>query len=84
MKRKFLTTFVAIAAGFAAQQAVATVDLTPAQAQFATQNQSVSASGNIDSFVLKQAGSTGIMMADHESHASHASHASHSSHVSGS
>lgn len=81
MAKKFMTTFVAIAAGFTAQQAVATVDLTPAQEQPATQSQFVPASGNTGSFVLKQAGSTGIMMADHESHASHASHASH---VSGS
>ncbi len=77
MKKKFMTTFVAIAAGFAAQQAVATVNLTPEQAL----QQSVPAAGDTASFVLKQAGYTGIMMADHESHASHASHASH---VSGS
>jgi len=92
--KKFLTTFAAIAAGFATQAATAAVpkadDSVPESAKALhgpTSNQSGAVAvrndaGDQFNFVLKRSGETGQMMAYHESHASHASHASHHSHYS--
>ena len=90
-KRKFLLPFVAIAAAFSADLAVASI----APSQPITETTSNVSSVPIQDatvlmpqgedlmrFVLKRNGQ-GVMMADHESHASHASHASHRSHYSG-
>lgn len=94
--KKFLNTFAAIAASFAAQSASASVaqqapestaskDTEQVGALKALQSEKIAArsqSGDIFNFVLKRSAETGQMMAWHESHASHASHASHSSHYS--
>jgi hypothetical protein len=94
--KKFLNTFAAIAAGFAAQSVSAsTPQRTPeplvphgSQPTAALKRPDALAirddAGNMFNFVLKRSAETGQMMAWHESHASHASHASHSSHYSSS
>lgn len=92
--KKFMVTFAAVAAGFAAQQAVAEANSTPENTQ-PTQTQSLpstastgeklniasSADGTSD-FVLKRASDRTVLMDDHDSHSSHDSHESHASHDS--
>jgi hypothetical protein len=89
--KKFLTSFAAVAAGFAANNASALplspdVDALSAAAPHAPTIEGlvpdeklavVGNEGNLFNFTMKRSSETGHLMAYHESHASHASHASH-------
>lgn len=88
--KKFLTTFAAIAAGFASQSASAAIPQGNAEASDRNVAQSPSESiqkdgmvavrndvGDQFNFVLKRSADTNQLMAYHSSHASHASHRSH-------
>lgn len=87
--KKFLKSFAAIAAGFAAQSTSAAVlNTQPEQSkgQNATQISHAEGaeslavhtdSGDVFNFGMKRSEATGKMMAYHTSHASHASHRSH-------
>jgi len=85
--KNFLTSFAAVATGFAAQTATAAVQqeaprAVPVEAQAVVsvaqpENLTLSNNGDIFNFVLRRSGDTGLMMADHESHSSHSSHSSH-------
>jgi len=90
--KKFLTTFAAIAAGFAAQNATSkqlpapdparTEDSTAASTRDTTKIAVQDTKGEAFNFVLKRSEVNGSLMAYHQSHASHASHSSHASHYS--
>lgn len=91
--KKFMTSFVALAAGFAAQHAHA----LPAQQQTPSATQKIEATtagqtapskisltnkaGDVFGFTLERA-NNGQLMAYHQSHSSHSSHSSHRSHFS--
>lgn len=90
--KKFLSTFAAVAASFAAQSASAAPSPTIPSSQpessaanaISGSNETVAVqngSGDLFNFLLKRNGE-GQLMAWHESHASHASHSSHTSHYS--
>jgi len=91
--KKFLTTFTAIAAGFASQVSASNAPPNPApltgeKAESPASSMPVegnvllrTATGNLAGFTLRRS-EDGVLMAWHSSHASHASHASHSSHYS--
>jgi hypothetical protein len=86
--KKFLTTFAAVAAGFASQVSASNVPPNPApltgeKAESPASSMPVegnvqlrTASGNLAEFTLRRS-EDGVLMAGHSSHASHASHASH-------
>ena len=93
--KKFLVTFAAIAAGFAAQavQAASTPHESKLSASSEDSQKSAqpntdgavkvrSPSGDLFDFVLKRSTENGFLMAEHQSHSSHDSHASHASHSS--
>lgn len=87
--KKFLKSFAAIAAGFAAQTtsaAILNTQLEPSKSQSATLSSRAEGaeslavntdSGDVFNFGMKRSEVTGKMMAYHTSHASHASHRSH-------
>lgn len=92
--KKFLVSFAAVAASFAAQQAGATPSPLK-QVDNAKENSASQAlleasklipmtqsNGEVHDFVLRRASETGDLMAYHSSHRSHSSHSSHSSHYS--
>jgi len=85
--KKFLTSFAALAAGFATQNAIAaqvvveqstTTEASAAALATPSENLSIkNASGDEFNFVLKRSADTGTLMAYHRSHSSHSSHSSH-------
>lgn len=95
MKKRFLTSFAAIAASFAAQHATALPAVPTAIAENPHVKESLEkvahnpvvtvtdSAGEAYEFVLKRSEATGELMAFHGSHSSHSSHSSHRSHYSG-
>lgn len=94
LMKKFLLSFAAVAAGFAAQQATS-APLPLASHDGADEKSSslttvdgnrivpiAQKNGELHNFVLQRATDTSELMAYHSSHRSHSSHSSHSSHYS--
>ena len=94
--KKFLTTFAALAATFAAQATTPSELGSEEQgAQAAPKSDSFagpqrregivtvrSETGDLFAFLMERSATTGELIAQHQSHVSHESHSSHSSHAS--